>query len=226
MQTIERDAVVSSNASVRVAEKEIILDTLNGNPNAFGYLISKYKDPLFDLAYRILGDRTSAEDVVESAFLDAYKHLAGFNYKSKFSTWVYAIVLNRARNQLRRKKIISWTSLDLGWDGNDDIRAPEMAANETSMQAHVEQKMELEAVQKELRNLPELYQAIFIMHYFQNMSLSEISDRLERPVGTVKVYLHRARKMLYKRMAQESSAWWKSQQVMDTTQLPTHSLAH
>lgn len=211
---------------VEVEENDIIRDTLNGNANAFGYLITKYKDPLFDLAYRILGDRTSAEDVVESAFLDAYKHLDSFNHKSKFSTWVYAIVLNRARNQLRRKKIISWTSLDLGWDGQDDYRAPEVAAHEPSLQTHLEQKMELEAVQRELKNLPELYQAIFIMHYFQNSSLAEISERLDRPVGTVKVYLHRARKMLYKRMNQEPSAWWKSEQVLDTAELPAHSPAH
>ena len=58
----------------------------------------------------------------------------------------------------------------------------------------------MERVQQEVHHLPTLYQSIFIMHYFHNTPLEEVAQRLGRPLGTVKVYLHRARKLLYKRL--------------------------
>src|SRR5437016_5868170 len=93
-------------------EDKLIEQTLAGDQNAFTPLVMKYKDPLFDLARRILRDRGDAEDVLQDAFLDAYRHLANFNHRSRFSTWLYSIVLNRVRNHLRHNKVIRWSSLD------------------------------------------------------------------------------------------------------------------
>src|SRR5690242_10361263 len=96
------------NAAVKFDsdEDELLRHTLAGDREAFTPLVLKYKDSLFDLAYRILGNRADAEDVVQSAFLDAYRHLPSFNHKARFSTWIYSIVLNRVRNYLRHKKVI------------------------------------------------------------------------------------------------------------------------
>jgi len=181
-------------------EDEIIKQTLEGHRDAFTYLILKYKDSLFDLAYRILGNRADAEDVLQDAFLDAYKHLKDFHHKARFSTWVYSIVMNRVRNHLRHNKIIRWSSLDIQDENRDDYKPREIAERGPSFIKIMEQRHELEAVQREVRFLPALHQSIFILHYFQDMPLEEISVRLSRPIGTVKVYLHRARQALYKRM--------------------------
>ena len=183
-------------------EDEIIRQTLQGDCNTFSRLILKYKDSLFDLACRILGNRTEAEDVVQDAFMEAYRHLSEFNHQSRFSTWVYSIVLNRIRNHLRHNKVIRWSSLDVPIINRDDFKPPEMPERGPSMLSVLEDKLELEKVRKEVSFLPALYQSIFILHYFQDMSLEQVSERLNRPLGTVKVYLHRARKLLYKRLSQ------------------------
>jgi RNA polymerase sigma-70 factor (ECF subfamily) len=177
-----------------------IRQTLEGKSEAFGRLMEKYKDVLFDLACRILGNRSEAEDALQDSFVEAYRHLADFNHQSRFSTWLYAIVLNRVRNRLRHNRIIKWYSLDMPRETEEGPRPIEFPEKKPAVERLTEKKMELEAVQKEVHKLPVLYQSIFILHYFQDMPLKEIAQRIDRPIGTIKVYLHRARKLLYKRI--------------------------
>ena len=182
-------------------DDDLIRRTLQGESAAFTQLMAKHKDSLFDMACRILGNRTEAEDVLQDAFLDAYRHLPEFRHKARFSTWVYSIVLNRVRNHLRHNKIIRWSSLDIqSTNGEEHYKVPELAERGVSFVTILEHKLELEKVQQAVQFLPTLYQSIFILHYFQKLSLEEVSVRLGRPIGTVKVYLHRARKLLYKRL--------------------------
>jgi RNA polymerase sigma-70 factor (ECF subfamily) len=181
-------------------EDDLIQRTLAGDRDAFTPLILKYKDQLFDLACRILGSKAEAEDALQDAFLEAYRHLAGFNHKSRFSTWVYSIVLNRVRNRLRHNKVIRWSSLDAPRTDDEDSRVPDVADRGPSFPVVLEHQLELEQIEKEVKNLPFNYQSIFIMHYFQDMPIDQIAEELNRPVGTIKVYLHRARKLLYKQL--------------------------
>jgi RNA polymerase sigma-70 factor (ECF subfamily) len=193
MQTLEA-------VPTRIDDDVLIRRTLKGNKEAFASLMGQHKDTLFDLAFRILRNRADAEDVLQDAFLDVYKHLKSFNHESRFSTWVYSIVLNRVRNHLRHGKVIRWTSLDGPASTNEDYKVPETPERGPSAQKVLEHKLDLAKVQKEVRLLPTLYQTIFIMHYFHQLSLEEVSRNLGRPLGTIKVYLHRARKLLYKRL--------------------------
>lgn len=178
-----------------------ISQTLAGDENAFGHLVIKYKDQLFELASRILNSRAEAEDVLQDAFLEAYRHLADFRHKSRFSTWLYSIVLNRVRNRLRQSKVLRWSSLDSRPESNEGYRPPEIAEKSPALEVLTEKRLELESIHKAVRTFPLHYQSIFILHYFNNISLEEVAQRLGRPLGTVKVYLHRARKLLDKRLS-------------------------
>jgi RNA polymerase sigma-70 factor (ECF subfamily) len=184
----------------RAEEDRLIQRTLDGDKDAFTPLILKYKDSLFDLAYRILRNRADAEDVLQIAFLEAYKHLREFNHQSRFSTWVYSIVLNRVRNHLRHHQVIRWTSLDAPRLDHEDSRTLEIPEKGSSLHKALEHKLQLENVEREVKFLPVLHRSIFVLHYFQAMPLAEVARRLNRPLGTVKVYLHRARKLLYRRL--------------------------
>jgi RNA polymerase sigma-70 factor, ECF subfamily len=177
-----------------------IQQTLAGEEAAFGNLVRKYKDQLYELACRILGSRTEAEDVLQDAFIEAYRHLKDFHHRSRFSTWLYSIVLNRIRNRLRQNKVLRWYSLDIRRTTRDGFRPPEMAERAPSLDSVAEKKIELETIQRAVKTFPLHYQSIFILHYFHNTPLEEVAQRLGRPLGTVKVYLHRARKLLYKRL--------------------------
>src|SRR5438105_1808350 len=140
-----------------------IKQTLAGNENAFGNLVMKYKDQLFELGVRILGSRTEAEDVLQDAFLEAYRHLADFHYRSRFSTWLYSIVLNRIRNRLRQNKVLRWYSLDIRRASRDGYRPPEIAEKGPAVADQTERKIELEAVQRVVGTFPIHYQSIFIL---------------------------------------------------------------
>jgi RNA polymerase sigma-70 factor (ECF subfamily) len=177
-----------------------IRETLAGNEAAFGNLVRKYKDQLYELACRILGSRTEAEDVLQDAFIEAYRHLKDFHHRSRFSTWLYSIVLNRIRNRLRQGKVLRWYSLDIRRATRDGFRPPEMPEHGPTVDTMAEKKIELETIQRAVKTFPLHYQSIFILHYFHNTPLEEVAQKLGRPLGTVKVYLHRARKLLYKRL--------------------------
>jgi RNA polymerase sigma-70 factor (ECF subfamily) len=182
-----------------------IKQVLAGNEEAFAHLINKYKDQLFELASRILKNRAEAEDILQDAFLQAYRHLGDFRNDSQFSTWLYSIVLNRVRNRMRQNKVLHWYSLDVRRTDREDVQLPELPHKSPSLDTLTEKKMELERVHRVVGGFPLHYQSIFIMHYFHNLPLEEVAHRLGRPLGTVKVYLHRARKLLYKRLKAESA---------------------
>jgi len=195
----------TSKSSSHTEDLLWIKQTLEGDENVFAHLINKYKDQLFELTCRILKNRSEAEDILQDAFLQAYRHLRDFRNDSRFSTWLYSIVLNRVRNRLRQTKVLRWYSLDARRVSRGDTVVPELPHHAPSLDTVTARKLDLEAVQRVVTGFPLHYQSIFIMHYFHSLSLEEIAQRLDRPLGTVKVYLHRARKMLYKRLKNTSS---------------------
>jgi RNA polymerase sigma-70 factor (ECF subfamily) len=181
-------------------DKFWIKAALEGDPEAYGHLIQKYKDPLYDLACRILCNSTEAEDVLQEAFIEAYRHLADFHHKARFSTWIYSIVLNHVRNRLRHNKVLRWCSLDIPVSEDTAYRPPQVPESGPSFELLTEKKMEMDAIRRATKTLPSQYQDIFNLHYFEDLPLDEVAERLNRPIGTVKAYLHRARKLLYKQV--------------------------
>jgi len=151
-----------------------------------------------------LKNRLEAEDVLQDSFLQAYRHLSGFKHRSKFSTWIYSIVLNRVRNRLRHQKVLRWSSLDQPQLTQEGERPYEFPEKIPGLDEQMDRKLQLEVVEREVGSLPIHYQTIFILHYFQNLPLEDIARRLNRPLGTVKVYLHRARRSLYRRFVAQS----------------------
>jgi len=170
-----------------------------GDQHAFAEIVSLYKDKLYQLAYRMTGNRQEAEDVVQETFLRVYKNLDQFDDKQKFSTWIYRIATNQCIDRLRKKRKVY--SLDAesseheGLDGYDmmpsDNRTPEseLLLSETQI-----------LVQKALETLPPKYKSVMILRYMQDLSLQEIAEVLDMPVTTVKTRVHRGREFMRKRL--------------------------
>src|SRR5688500_1407765 len=175
-----------------------IRETLSGDPEAFGKLVTKHHPLLFHMACRVLKNPVEAEDVVQEGFIEDYRHLAEFKQHSRFSTWMYTIVLNRIRNILRHSKVLHVYSLDIRRATRDGHYPVEVMEKAPGLDETLQNKLELEAMQRAARALPVKYQDIFTLYYFQNFSIAEIAKMLNRPPVTIKVYLHRARKLLYK----------------------------
>ena len=181
-------------------DSDLIEQTLAGNEEAFGLLIQKHKPQISKLCLRMLANHEDAEDVFQQVCIQAYRHLAKFQRKSQFSTWLHAIALNRARNHLRARKAMRTVPLEIKSQESNEAMIKQWPETSPTPDEIVEHRSDLEHVMQNIRALPSEYQEIFVMHYLQNLTLRDIAARLNRPLNTVKVYLHRARKELADRM--------------------------
>jgi RNA polymerase sigma-70 factor (ECF subfamily) len=186
-------------------DQELIRATLQGDPEAFGKLVVKHHPLLFHMACRVLKNPVEAEDVVQEGFIEAYRHLSEFKQHSRFSTWMYTIVLNRIRNILRHSKVLHVYSLDIRRATRDGHYPMEVMEKGPALEDTLQHKLELEAMQRAAKALPPKYQDIFTLYYFQNHSIADIAKMLNRPPVTIKVYLHRARKLLYRDLNKAST---------------------
>lgn len=187
-----------AEAVAKSDDRQLIEDTLSGDPEAFGLLVRRHQAALFDLVLRVTGNHDESEDILQQVFIDAYRHLAEFRHGSQFFTWLYSIALNRARNHLRQRKSRRNVSLDGLAPGPDKTSVFHLPDTLPTPEQLVERKLDVDWIAHAIGDLPAEYQPIFILHYFHNLPLDEVARRVGRPLGTVKVYLHRARKELLK----------------------------
>ena len=169
-------------------EEAFLIERANeGDQAAFGTLVERYQNAVYNLAYRMLGSPEEAEDAAQEIFVRIYRQLARYDPERKFSTWVLTIATNYCIDQLRRRRmqlvplenIIPWAR-----------------AREAGPEGEALSRESRDEVQRLLRELPEKYRAVLILRYWQDLSCAEIADILKLPEGTVKTQLHRARKAL------------------------------
>ena len=100
-------------------DSRLVQQHLAGETRAFEILVERYQARLLNFVYRIVGDRERSEDLVQEAFIRVHRHLARFDRTKKFSTWIYTIASNLAKNELRnraRSPLVLFTSLAPQWD--------------------------------------------------------------------------------------------------------------
>ncbi|MCJ7840007.1 RNA polymerase sigma factor SigW [Lederbergia sp. NSJ-179] len=176
-----------------------IKEVLKGDQEAFGEIVELFKDKVFQLCYRMLGNRHEAEDIAQEAFVRAYINIHSFNQKKKFSTWIYRIATNLCIDRIRKKKPDYF--LDAEVAGSEGLTMySQIAAEGKSPDAEVETIELQEIVQQEIMKLPDKYRVVVILRYIDELSLNEISEVLEMPLGTVKTRIHRAREALRKQL--------------------------
>jgi len=172
-----------------------IKQVLKGDQNAYGEIVELYKDKIFQLCYRMLGNRHEAEDVAQEAFIRAYINIQSFNQGKKFSSWIYRIATNLCIDRIRKKKPDYF--LDAEVPGTEGLTMYSQVASDSILPEDKLVRMELqETVQKEISKLPEKYRVVIVLKYMEELSLNEISEILDIPLGTVKTRIHRGRETL------------------------------
>lgn len=173
-----------------------------GDRTAFAELVDLYKDKMYHLAYRMLGQSQEAEDVVQETFLRVYTNLDRYDENQKFSTWIYRIATNLCIDRLRKRRISY--SLDAEMPEGEGADWYSLLPSD---QATPEKEIVLSETQQQIRkaidSLPEKYKSVVILRYLQDMSLQEIGDVLNMPVTTVKTRVHRGREFLRKKLQSE-----------------------
>lgn len=191
-------------------DKRWVAMTKAGNSTTFTKIAEKYRQPVYNLCYRMLADSAEAEDAAQEVFIRAFFKLNSYDETRKFSTWLFSIASHYCIDKLRahRLKFVSW----------DDISSwYSFPAQETSQPEKVLLKTEAnQEVYKLLKALPADYRAAIILKYWHYKSYQDIAQVLDTTVSAIKSKLFRARKMMAQAAIQQERA---------TTVTPRLSLA-
>jgi len=177
-------AVVESMSDAAIVELVV-----NGDQDVFAVLVERYKDAVQNLAYRMLGNATEAEDVTQETFVRAYTQLGTYKPVHKFSTWLLSIASHLAIDQLRRRRFLALPLEDvpfLEWLPDVGV-GPEQSALQGEQQ---------DEIQEYLQMLPSKYRAVIVLRYWYDFSYEEIAQALKLTPALVKARLHRARELL------------------------------
>ena len=172
---------------MRQDDTEIIACILDGNVRLYSVLVDRHRDLAFTIAYRLLGNRMDAEEVVQDAFVKAYRGLKGFRHDARFSTWLFRIVYNTAVSK-RRLKRHNFQSID------ELSPLPDVLAKTSIDDDHDEEREIM--LEKALVRLTEDERALVTMFYLHEASVDEIHFITGLTRSNVKVKLFRARKKL------------------------------
>ena len=167
-----------------------------GETDAFEVLVHRHEKTIFNLLYRWLSDYNEASDVAQEVFISAYRAIKSFRGESSFSTWLYRIAINQAKNRRKSLLMAQQRTVSCALDGTPNLPHP---GPDPARQA--EQQEIHEQVQQGLNSLKPDDATIILLHDLQDVAYEEIAQILDIPLGTVKSRLHRARQALKARLA-------------------------
>ena len=161
-----------------------------GDTAAFGELVSRYQDRLFNTVLRLVSNAEDARDVVQEAFMHAYQSLHTFKGDSLFFTWLYRIAMNTAISMKRKQRPTA--RIQTGGDEKNTIDPLDPA--ETNRPGHaIEMAEDERMVHEALAKLSAEHRAVLVMKDMDGMKYEDMADVLEVPIGTIRSRLHRAR---------------------------------
>jgi RNA polymerase sigma-70 factor (ECF subfamily) len=165
-----------------------------GDASTFPILVRRYKDRLTSAVVRLVGDRDKAEDIVQETFVRVHKNAARYKTIARFSTWIYTIALNMAKNEIRNTKRRKTSSLwDLGLDRDGESTAYEIPDDADRPDDIVERRDLRGLLERVIAQLPPKYRTIIVLRDVEGLSYEEIAGVLKLPEGTVKSRMNRAR---------------------------------
>jgi len=187
-----------------LSDQEVVARAAQGHERAYRELIARYERPVFSLIYRLVRDREGAEDLAQETFIKVLNAIDRYDSSYKFSSWIFKIANNTAIDALRKR------SLDtVSLDGSPHARSvaeaaegwsPTAVARDESPQEYVE-RLELgEELENALGELRPEYRIAIILWHMEDRPYEEIAEIMDVPLGTVKTYIHRARKELRSRL--------------------------
>ncbi len=163
-----------------------------GDRRAMSQVISQYQRPVYNAAYRILGDMDDAADTTQVVFIKVFEHIADYDPKYKFFSWVYRIAINESLNQVKKRRPQEplADSQASPWPGPAQVLDTRRTCNR---------------VQAALMLLNEDYRAVVVLKHFSGCSYRQIGEILQLPEKTVKSRLYSARQLMKKSLQEDGS---------------------
>ena len=182
------------------SDEELVARSQQGDTASFNELILRWERPIYALAYRVIGRDEDARDVVQEAFLRAYRSLPGFKGQSKFSSWLYRIALNLCRDWIRRQRRTPVVQLP------EDVELDDLATSAgpvESVEDLVARKELSDKVADAMSLLPEEQRTAIILKEFHGMTFQEIADLQNCPLSTVKTRLYQGLSVVRRHLVDE-----------------------
>jgi RNA polymerase sigma-70 factor (ECF subfamily) len=196
LETSPRPTMVASAASdvANLENSRLVAAHLAGDERAFGELMERYQTRLLNFIYRMIGDRERAEDLVQEAFVRVHRHLHRFDQSRKFSTWLYTIGSNLAKNELRnrsRSPLVFHESARA--PGDNEGRVLEFEDSRSRPDELFANRHLRELVEGTVARLTPHHRVVFVLRELEGKSYEEIAEVTNTNLGTVKSRLNRAR---------------------------------
>jgi RNA polymerase sigma-70 factor (ECF subfamily) len=170
-----------------IDDAQLIDQTLQGRTEAFGQLVLKYQDRLFNTVFHVVGHAEDARDVVQEALVQAFLKLDSFEHRSTFYSWLYRIAFNAAVAHRRRRTM---APLDRLAEANAASPTADGPAEK------LERKERCRQVRQALAQLPVEYRTVLVLREIDGCDYETLAEILELPIGTVRSRLHRGRLQL------------------------------
>jgi RNA polymerase sigma-70 factor, ECF subfamily len=201
---VSRSAEPTARAIAPAPSRREMLSTLDdnalvaafsmGDQRAFEVLVSRYQARLLNFICRTIGDRERGEDLVQEVFIRVYRHIHRFDRTKKFSTWIYTIASNLAKNELRnrsRNPLVLFQTLQQKWD--DEERPLQFEDHRSRPDDMYRRRYLREVVEVAITRLPEHHRQVFVLRELEGKPYEEIAEITGCNLGTVKSRLNRAR---------------------------------
>lgn len=188
---LKRKRKRSNNVKISQEELSWLNKAKKGDRRAFGHLMEAYQRPVFNMAYRMLGERGEAEEATQEVFIRVFTRLETYDPSRKFSTWILSITSNYCIDLLRKRRI-QLLSIDEPLPAHPALMSDKMDTPE----AHASRSEQKEMVQQLIETLPAEYREAVILRYWYDHSYTDIAEAQNASVGAIKSRLFRARKML------------------------------
>jgi RNA polymerase sigma-70 factor (ECF subfamily) len=185
---------------ISLSDEDLMAEAAEGNERAFTELVNRYKSRVVNLVSRLLNDREASDDICQEVFVRVFLHRKNYRRGAKFSTWLFTIAANLAKNEIRRRKRRrNWTSLDEMQETLHDSSLQLMDPR-ANREGDVEVRQLQGVVGAVIATLPERYRSALVLRDIEGLAYEDIAQVLRIPGGTVRSRINRARLMLKKKL--------------------------
>ncbi len=186
--------------SDREIDQQLVERVQRGDKQAFGLLVSKYQRKLARLISRMIRDPAEVEDVMQEAFIKAYRALPAFRGDSAFYTWLYRIGINTAKNYLVSQGRRAPTSTELDSDEAETLEDASLLRDIDTPERLMQTKQIGQTVNAAMEALPEELRTAIVLREIEGLSYEEIATVMDCPIGTVRSRIFRAREAIAERL--------------------------
>ncbi len=184
-----------------LSDEDLMDHVVAGSELAFACIVDRYKNRLQNVIYRYIRDFQRAEDLAQEAFVRVYLHRERYRKTGKFSTWIFTIAVNLAKNEIRRKvRLRNVLSLDHLTELLGSVESLLRDDEQESTDRRVEQDQTGRLVGAAIARLPDVYREALVLRDIEGLSYEEIGEILDIPGGTVRSRINRARLMLKEKL--------------------------